>query len=256
MEPFAVSQKFMLMTETGKIGKIYAVGVGPGDPELLTRKAERIIREVAVICSPTGASDAASYALSIVEPFIDRSRQELLVQVFPMKKDQSGLDPFWEEAADEVATRVRAGLDVAFITIGDPFLYSTFLYLYRIFRERYPEIQVEVVPGISSINAAAAAAGVPLGMTADRIAILPATYEDDELRRTFADFDTVILMKVHRVFDRVHALLKELGLDKSAVFVRRVGSGDEEVVTALDSLVGTRLDYLSLLIVTKNSLAR
>ncbi len=238
------------------MAKIYAVGVGPGDPELLTRKAERIIREVPVICAPTGAADAASYALSIVEPFIDRSRQEVLVQVFPMKKDQAGLGAFWEAAAARVAERVRAGQDVAFITIGDPFLYSTFLYLYRIFQECYPEIPVEVVPGISSINAAAAAAGVPLGMTADRIAILPATYEDDELRRTFAAFDTVILMKVHRVFDRVYALLRESGLEKHAVFVRRVGSGDEEVVSALDTLVGKPLDYLSLLIVTKNSIAR
>lgn len=244
------------MTEAGKTGKIYAVGVGPGDPELLTRKAERIIREVPVICAPTGAADAASYALSIVEPFIDPSRQELLIQVFPMKKDQAGLDAFWEEAAAQVAERVRVGLDVAFITIGDPFLYSTFLYLYRIFQERYPEIPVEVVPGISSINAAAAAAGVPLGMTADRIAILPATYEDDELRRTFAAFDTVILMKVHRVFDRVFALLRELGLENHAVFVRRVGGEDEEVVSALDTLVGKQLDYLSLLIVTKHSTAR
>ncbi|TWJ17993.1 precorrin-2 C(20)-methyltransferase [Geobacter argillaceus] len=238
------------------MAKIYAVGVGPGDPELLTRKAERIIREVPVICAPTGAADAASYALSIVEPFIDRSRQELLVQVFPMKKDQAGLAAFWEEAAAQVAERVRAGQDVAFITIGDPFLYSTFLYLYRIFKECYPEIPVEVVPGISSINAAAAAAGVPLGMTADRIAILPATYEDDELRRTFAAFDTVILMKVHRVFDRVYTLLKELGLENHAVFVRRVGGTDEEVVSALDTLVGKPLDYLSLLIVTKHSIAR
>lgn len=244
------------MTKTGKIGKIYAVGVGPGDPELLTRKAERIIREVPVICAPTGAADAASYALSIVEPFIDRSRQEVLVQVFPMKKDQAGLDAFWEEAAAQVAARVRAGEDVAFITIGDPFLYSTFLYLYRIFQERYPDIPVEIVPGISSINAAAAAAGVPLGMTSDRIAILPATYEDDDLRRTFAAFDTVILMKVHRVFDRVYALLKELGLENRAVFVRRVGGAEEEVVTPLETLLGKKLDYLSLLIVTNPTIAR
>jgi len=231
--------------------RIYAVGVGPGDPELLTRKAERIIRSAAVICAPTGAADAASYALSIVEELIDPARQEVLSQVFPMRKEQEGLEAFWEEAAAQVAARVRAGKDVAFITIGDPFLYSTFLYLYRIFRERYPEIPIEIVPGISSINAAAAAAGLPLGMAAERIAILPATYENDELRRTLADFDTVILMKVNRIFDRIYALLKELGLARNAVFVRRVGSADEEVVFDLERLVGEKLDYLSLLIVKK-----
>ncbi|AJE02426.1 precorrin-2 C(20)-methyltransferase [Geobacter pickeringii] len=233
------------------MAKIYAIGVGPGDPELLTRKAERIIRQSPVICAPTGAADAASYALSIVEPFLDRGRQRIISQVFPMKKDQAGLDEFWEKAAAEVAEEVRQGRDVAFITIGDPFLYSTFLYLYRIFRERHPEIVIEIVPGISSINAAAAAAGMPLGMAHERIAILPTTYEDDELRQTFARFDTVILMKVNRVFDRIYALLTELGLARSAVFVRRVGSGEEEVVYDLERLVGEKLDYLSLLIVRK-----
>jgi len=230
---------------------LYAVGVGPGDPELITRKAERILRAAPVICAPTGAAEAASYALAIVEPFLDRSRQEVLTRVFPMSKDESELLPFWEETAAEIAGRLRAGQDVAFITIGDPFLYSTFLYLYRIFRERYPELRIEVVPGISSIGAAAAAAGVPLGIAADRIAILPATYEEGGVRQTLLDYDTVILMKVHRVFDRLYGLLCELGLEKSAVFVRRVGSVEEEVVTDLAALVGKKLDYLSLLIVRR-----
>ena len=141
--------------------------------------------------------------------------------------------------------QIDAGLDVAFITIGDPLLYSTFLYLYRIFRERHPDIPIEIVPGISSINAAAAAAGIPLGMAGERIAILPATYDDEELRRTLQDFDTVVLMKVSRVFDRVYALLSELGLEKSGAFIRRVGSSEEEVVFDLASLVGQKLDYLS-----------
>lgn len=233
------------------MAQIYAVGVGPGDPELITRKAERVIREADVICAPTGAAEGESYALSIVEQFIDRERQEVLVQLFPMKKNQEGLDPFWEEAADQVATRVRQGKKVVFITIGDPFLYSTYLYIHRILLARYPEMQIEVVPGISSINAASTAAGFPLAMAAERIAILPATYEDEELKRTLQEFDTVVLMKVNRVFDRVYALLKELGRERCAVFVRRVGSADEEVVFDLEGLVGKKLDYLSMLIVKK-----
>jgi len=234
------------------MARVYAVGVGPGDPELLTRKAERLLRQSPVICAPTGNADAASYALVIVEQFLDRDRQEVISQVFPMQKDQAGLEEFWERAAAQVADHVRAGRDVAFITIGDPFLYSTFLYLYRIFRADYPDIEVEVVPGISSINAAAAAAGLPLGMGGERIAILPAVYADDELRKALQDFDTVVLMKVHRVFDRVYGLLRELGLERNAVFVRRVGSRQQEVVVDLAGLLGKELDYLSMLIVAKN----
>lgn len=233
---------------------VYAVGVGPGDPELLTRKAERIIRSADVICAPTGAAEAGSYALSIVEEFIDRSRQEVLVQVFPMLKDQQGLDPFWEEAADQVAQRIAEGKDVVFITIGDPFLYSTYLYIHRILLVKYPEIAIEIVPGISSILASSAVSGVPLGLGGERIAILPATYENEELKRTLEDFDTVILMKVNRVFDRVYAVLKELGREKGAVFIRRVGSLEEEVHFDLEALVGKKLDYLSMLIVRKNPL--
>ena len=233
------------------MAKIYAVGVGPGDPELLTRKAERILRETPVICAPTANPADSSYALSIVEQFLDRSRQEIIVQVFPMRMDQAGLDEFWEAAAGEVAEKVRQGKDVAFITIGDPFLYSTFLYIYRIFREKYPELAVEVVPGITSINAAAVAAGVPLGMGAERIAVIPAAFADAELRKTLLEFDTVVLMKVSRVFDAVFALLRELGLERNGVYISRVSSPEQAVEFDLESLTGRKLDYLSLLIVKK-----
>ena len=239
------------MVSNSVIGTIYALGVGPGDPELITRKAERILRSVDVICAPTGQAEAASFALSIVEPYLDRSRQLIIAQVFPMKKEEAELLPFWVEAAATVAAHVRAGRSVAFITIGDPFLYSTFLYLFRIFKEDYPELPLEIVPGISSVFAAAAAAGVPLGMGADRIAILPATYESAGLRQTLRDYETVVLMKAHRRFEQIYALLEETGRLDDAVYVRRVGSASEEVVHDLRTLVGKPLDYLSLIIVAR-----
>jgi len=233
------------------VAKIYAVGVGPGDPELLTRKAERILRQASVICAPSANPTDSSYALSIVEQFIDQSRQKIIVQTFPMKKEQKGLEPFWDNAAREAAEIVREGKDVAFITIGDPFLYSTFLYIYRILREKYPDVSIEAIPGITSINAAAIAAGVPLAAASERVAIIPAAFEEQDLRRVLVDFDTIVLMKVNRVFEQVYALLQELGLEKKGVFIRRVGSAEEEVVFDLGTLLGKKLDYLSLLIVKK-----
>ncbi|MBP1752406.1 MAG: cbiL [Geobacteraceae bacterium] len=233
------------------MAKIYAIGVGPGDPELLTLKAERILRQAPVICAPSANPADSSYALSIVEGFIDRSRQQVIVQAFPMKTNRQELEPFWESSAREAVKMVREGKDVAFITIGDPFLYSTFLYLYRLVKEKYPDVPVEVIPGITSISAASIAAGVPLAAASERVAIIPAAFEEKELRHVLLDFDTVVLMKVNRVFDSVYSLLKELGLEKKAVFIRRVGSPEEEVVFDLEPLLGKKLDYLSLLIVKK-----
>jgi precorrin-2/cobalt-factor-2 C20-methyltransferase len=232
--------------------RLIAVGVGPGDPELLTLKGARLIREADVVVTPIGDRSESSIAQGIIQDLVDPERQQLLTQVYPMKKDPAEMQASWQASAAEVAELVRAGKTVVFITIGDPLLYSTFLYLYRILRADYPDVAIELVPGISSIFAAAAAAGVPLGLAADRIAVLPATFEEEKLRQTLIDFDTVVLMKVHRVFDRVYALLVELGLDRQGVWVRRVGSRDEEVVTDLASLVGQKLDYLSLLIVRKS----
>ena len=232
--------------------RLIAVGVGPGDPELLTLKGARLIREADVVVTPIGDRSESSIAHGIIRDLVDPERQQLLTQVYPMKKDPAEMQASWQASAAEVAQLVRAGKTLVFITIGDPLLYSTFLYLYRILRADYPDIAIELVPGISSIFAAAAAAGVPLGLAADRIAVLPATFEEEKLRQTLIDFDTVVLMKVHRVFDRVYALLVELGLERQGVWVRRVGSRDEEVVTDLASLVGKKLDYLSLLIVRKS----
>ena len=233
------------------MGRIHAVGVGPGDPELLTRKAERVLREAAVICAPAATADDASFALYIVEPFLNRKRQEILVRTFPMTRDEAVLNPLREAVAAELAGHACSGRDVAFITIGDPLLYSTFQPIFRILGEEYPHIAVEFVPGISSITAAASAAGLPLALADETVAILPATADEEKIIKALIAFDTVVLLKISRAFDRVYEMLTALKLENNAVFVRRVGSSKEEVVFDLSSLAGKKLDYLSLLIVKK-----
>lgn len=229
--------------------RLIAVGVGPGDPELLTLKGARLLREADVVVTPVGDRSDSSVAQSIIAELVDPDRQQLLTHVYPMKKNPAEMEDAWQASAAEVAALVREGKTVVFVTLGDPFLYSTFLYLYRILLDRYPDVAVEVVPGISSINAAAAAADLPLGLAADRIAILPATFEEDKLRQTLLDFDTVVLMKVHRVFDRVRSLLNDLGVERRAVYVKRVGLAGEAVFQDLDAVQAEDLDYLSLVIV-------
>ena len=230
---------------------IYAVGVGPGDPELLTRKAERILRQADVVMAPVSTPGEASVALDIIREFLDENRQKIIVHQFPMTSDRSRLIPAWQEAAALMAEQVAAGRDVAFITIGDPLLYSTFIYLLNIFRSRYPEIALQIVPGISSINTAAAVAGVPLAEAEEKIAIIPATAGLDAIIEALAKFETVVLLKVKPLYSDILELIRQTGRTESTVFVERLGSVHQKVLTELSEMTRHSPDYLSLMIVKR-----
>lgn len=229
--------------------RLIAVGVGPGDPELITLKGARLIREADVVVTPVGDRSGASIARSIVEAHLDPQRQRIVRHVSPMTRDRVRLEAIWAEAAAEVAALTGQGKTVAFVTLGDPCLYSTFLHLYAALRRDHPRVPVEIVPGITSFTAAAALAGAPLGLYEDRLAVLPSTAGEAELERALREFETVVLMKVNRHFDKIRRLLEKTGRKDGAVFVRRVGLPDETVCTDLSQVSGKDLDYLSLLIV-------
>jgi precorrin-2/cobalt-factor-2 C20-methyltransferase len=229
------------------------VGAGPGAPDLLTLRAERVLQACPVICLPASAS-GKSYAGSIIENLIDHSWQKVLRVQFPMQRDQMQARPARECAADQVLERLSAGYDVAFVTEGDPLLYSTFGYVLEAVKRHDPTIPIEVVPGVSSITAAAAAAALPLAAWDERIAIIPAAYAltctgPGDLRTLFQLFDTVVLLKVNTVFTALLYLLEELDLAQHAVFVRRCSTDLEEVVFDLARLRNQPLDYFSLVIV-------
>jgi precorrin-2/cobalt-factor-2 C20-methyltransferase len=233
------------------VATVYAVGVGPGDPELLTRKAERVLRQADVILAPVSRSGEASVALETVREFLDEGRQEVIIRQFPMTSDKSRLIPAWQEAAALIADHVAAGKDVAFITIGDPLLYSTFIYLLRIFRESYPLIAMEIIPGISSINTAAAAAGIPLAEADERIAVIPATAGMEKVVEALVKYDTVVLLKVKPFYGELLEILGRMGRERSTVFVERVGSDRQKVLIGLAGMADHSPDYLSLMIVRR-----
>jgi precorrin-2/cobalt-factor-2 C20-methyltransferase len=231
------------------VATVYAVGVGPGDPELLTRKAERVLRQAGVILAPVSNPSEASVALETVREFLDEGRQEIIIHQFPMTSDRSRLIPAWQEAAALIAGRALAGKDVAFITIGDPLLYSTFIYLLRIFRESYPQIAIEIVPGISSINTSAAVACVPLAEADERIAIVPATAGMVKVIEALAAYDTVVLLKVKPLFREILETLRQMGRERSTLFVERVGTPRQKVLTDFADIARHAPDYLSLMII-------
>jgi precorrin-2/cobalt-factor-2 C20-methyltransferase len=227
-------------------GLLYGVGVGPGDPELLTLRAARIIREAPVIAVPVTQADGDSYALGVVAPLIT-PEQRVLSLHFPMVKDTAARRAYRQAAAAAIASELDAGYDVAFLTEGDPLLHSTFIYVL----EHLPAgTALEIVPGVTSIAAATAQAALPLVSGNQRLAVLPATFENvDELRGILGAFDTVVLLKFARVFDRLLDLLCELHLDRTSVVVERASHPAGRVVRDLEGLRGRPIHYLSLLIV-------
>lgn len=238
------------MTENG-IGKLYIVGVGPGDPELITLKARRVLSQVDVIFAPQKSSEHASFARSILNGMGEYPDRTAIDLVFPMKPGAQ--TAYWEHAAETIWEHLSKGKDCAFINEGDPTLYGTSAYVLPIFHDRYPEVEIEVIPGISSITAAAARAQVPLASAGERIAILPAIYEDGHLQETLKAFDTVILMKVHRKLVTIQNVLREMNVNGSSVYVRRCTTSEEEIVRDMTRLGEQEPDYFSLMIVRRQN---
>ncbi|MCK8825526.1 precorrin-2 C(20)-methyltransferase [Fuchsiella alkaliacetigena] len=225
--------------------KFYGVGVGPGDAELMTLKAKRVLEEADIICAPKSAVGKESVALSIVEEILG---EELNIKdlIFPMTHDQDKLTKFWDQAAEEIKEELEAGLKVAFITIGDPLLYSTYIYVLK--RLEGLDFEIETVPGINSYSACAAAMNRPLAEKEETLAIIPAAYECEELAEILSNFDNTVLMKVAPNFDEIVEKLTKAGIKENSFYASRCGQEEEFLTTDFDSLAGEELDYLSMVI--------
>lgn len=234
-------------------GCLYGVGVGPGDPEWLTLRARRLLGEVDHLFLPR-ACGRPPVAREIVATFLDPARHRVTWLPFPTAPSRPrGAPGVWEEHARAVAAVLARGDDALFLTEGDPTFFSSFLLLQRALLRLRPAARVQVVPGISSLHAAAAAAGLPLVSGDETLAVLPASRPAGELRRALESFDTVVLVKVAPDLERVLALLEELDLLDSTVCVERCGLPGQRVIWNLKA-AGLRagdLDYLSLFLVRR-----
>jgi len=178
-------------------GKLFGIGVGPGDSELLTIKAAKILNEIQVICSPRSAQNKESIALSIVNPIIEKRKDlkelTILEPVFPMTEDSLTLEKHWDMASKSIAKFLNGGLNVAFITLGDPSIYSTFSYVQKRLENSY---SIEIIPGISSFSACAASIKKPLVEKDDVLIVIPKIKEN--LNILMENGDTIALMKTSR----------------------------------------------------------
>jgi len=232
-------------------GRFYGVGVGPGDPELITVKAYRVLKETPVIAYPKKRRGSRSYALDIVETYVDAHAKTLVGLVFPMTKDPAVLAQEWDRTAQTVAEYLLRGQDVAFVTEGDPMLYSTFIHLARTVTDIFPDLTVIVIPGVSSVTAAGSVLGWPLADGDDTLAVVPATADRERLKTFLSLHDAVVLVKVAKVLDVVIAVLEEMGLTDRARVVTQATHQAERIWTRVKDLNGAELPYLTLMVVKK-----
>jgi precorrin-2/cobalt-factor-2 C20-methyltransferase len=235
------------------MGHFYGMGVGPGDPDLLTVKAASILGRCMHVVVPKPKADGGSVALEIARRYIPGTAvvHEL---VFPMTTDKAELSRRWREAARTIASLLETGADVCFLTLGDALVYSTYIYLLRELKEIAPNIQVETVPGITSFSAAAALTDFPLGEGKEPITIVPTADDLTAVRRAVEAGGTVVLMKIGKRLGEIVDLLDQLEVLDDAVFVQRAGQPMQRVELNLRKLRGMEAEagYLSIILVHIN----
>ena len=230
-------------------GKLIGASLGPGDPELITRRSWAVLQSGARWIYPVKKAEEVSYALSIVERGGLPIPADAVELVFPMTRDAEALGKAWVRAAQQTVELLGEGRDLVFLVEGDASTFATFGHLARVARELAAEIEVETIPGVSSFAAAAATTGMPLAEEDETLAIIPAAYGTGVIDHMLDEFDTLILLKVKPLLDEVLELLERRDLLETSCFIEKVGSPDERVVRDLASLKGEKVNYLSLLLV-------
>lgn len=215
--------------------ELICVGCGPGDPELLTVKAVNAIKNADVIICPTSKEGKPSIALSVVSSLINQEKKpEIIHLVFPMTKDSDTLSNTWEKNSQIIAEKTVSDKKVVYLTVGDPYLYSTWIYLHRELSIKYPEIKITVIPGIVSMFTFASKVGISLAEGAEKMAVIPSCYDLTKVKEIAKNCDTMIFLKDGRYFDQVINLIREAGFSNESIFA--IGQDldtDHEIVRKL-----------------------
>lgn len=224
-------------------GRLHGLGVGPGDPELITVKALRLLRAAAVVAYPAPAA-GGGFARAIVAPWLDGRQREIALR-FPMRPGPA--PAAYDSAAAALAGELEEGRDVALLCQGDPLLYGSFIGIFERLAGRY---DIAIVPGISSMTAAAAAAGMPLVAGEDSLAVVPATLAESALAARIAAADTAVVIKLGRHFEKLRRVLEQLGRLDRALYVERASLPNQRVLP-LAAVDPATVPYFSLALVRR-----
>ncbi|MFA4904400.1 MAG: precorrin-2 C(20)-methyltransferase [Desulfobaccales bacterium] len=234
---------------TTKTGTLYGIGVGPGDPELITLKAVKVLHRVPHIFAACSTKNSYSLALSIVRCHLNGAGIEHLP--FPMSKDPQVLASAWEENARRVLEVLDTGSDAAFVTLGDPLTYSTFGYLLKTLKRLQPKVRIVTIPGITSYSAAAALTHIPLTEGEESFYLVSGALGAANLKEVIDKSDNIVILKTYRYFDEIYQTLEEMDLLDRTTCISRCGLDGETVVENLRDLKGRELPYLSMVIIKK-----
>ena len=236
---------------------LIGIGVGPGDPDLLTVKAVKAIQSADIIMCPASKEDRPSIAFSVVSSIIDKSKnQEIVKLIFPMTKDKDILDATWKKNAKIMAEKVLLGKNVVYLTVGDPYLYSTWIYMHKDLKENYPDMEISVIPGIVSMFTFASKVGISIAEGAEKVAIIPSCYDLSSVKEIAKHSETMVFLKDGRYFDQVINILKESGFPDDSIFAIGQDLGTEnEIIRKMtlgevnDETLTTK--YFSILVVKR-----
>lgn len=206
-------------------GKMYGLGIGPGDPELITLKALRLLQAAQVVAYPA-PEQGDSLARSIVAPHLSGGQIEIAIRM-PLSVERFPAQAVYDAAAEELGAHLQNGRNIAVLCEGDPFFYGSFMYLFGRLAERFP---VEVVPGVSSLTACAAALGHPLAARNDVLSIIPAPLSDEEIAAKLQQTDAAAILKLGRHDVRILALLQRLGLTGQAHYIERATMATQRIL--------------------------
>ena len=233
-----------------KRGTLYGIGVGPGDPELITVKGANILARCRHVFVPKARIASDSLALSIAARYLGCTTK-IYELVFPMTSEFEELSRRWRESAREIITVLERGDDACFLTLGDPLLYSTYIYLLREIRAMAADADVVTVPGVMAFSAAAALAEFPIGEAKEPVVVIPTADDLEEVRQSLKKKGTVILMKIGKRLPDILDVLEDAGLIDQGVFVSHAGMANQRVETDLRTLrkESAEAGYLSIILV-------
>lgn len=245
-----------LSSREGRLGILYGIGVGPGDPEMITLQAIGRLRRLDTVFASKKVGVEESIAYTVAEKYLPASARVIFLE-FQATYDREAFDAMWAENAKKILDVIRAGSDCGYITVGDPSLYSTFSHLIRNLLKQEPAVRVEVIPGVSSVTAAANFLNVPLTIDGETLTLIPSAQIDVErLHELIRLSDNLVFMKIPSDAQALIKSLEEEGLLHHAIWVQKCCLPDQRVVKELGKEVIEKDQerYLSLMIVKKEGM--